>query len=112
MPHSFSGSPKCTEVRLHDCLLCRRKYARVCVRELVWACGHACVSVEQSWPRLIAASYLVVTGLIKDDKLTFGFCLSLSFSLAYSRLFYPLFWQKNRQPLVTHYGLFLEKGGG
>lgn len=41
--------------------------------------------------------------------------LSLSLSLspqACSCLFYPLFWQNNRQPLVTHYGLFLERGGG
>lgn len=51
----------------------------VCERQYVWACEHACVSVEQAWPRLIAASYLVVTGLIKDDGLTVG--LSLSFHL-------------------------------
>lgn len=47
----------------------------------MWACEHASVSVEQAWPKLIAASYLVVTGLIKDDELTVG--LSLPISLAY-----------------------------
>lgn len=49
------------------------------------ACGHAHVSVEQAWPRLIAASYLVVTGLIKDDGL--AFTLRLSYSLLLSLLF-------------------------
>ena len=47
----------------------------------MWACVHVCVSVEKAWPRLIAASYLVVTGLIKDDELTVGLPLSL-FSLS------------------------------
>lgn len=51
----------------------------------MWACVHVCVSVEQAWPRLIAASYLVVTGLIKDDELTAA--LTLSFSLTYSPRF-------------------------
>lgn len=77
-------------VCLHECLLCLCNYACVCAREHVWACVHVCVSVEKAWPRLIAASYLVVTGLIKDDELTVGLSLSLSLShllsLSLSRL--------------------------
>ena len=72
----------------------------------MWACVHVCVSVEKAWPRLIAASYLVVTGLIKDDELTVGLSLSPSSSL-------PSFGRKiDRQPPVPHYGLFLERRGG
>lgn len=57
----------------------------------MWACVHAYVSVEQAWPRLIAASYLVVTGLIKDDELTVG--LSLALSLSLTLFLFRFFWQ-------------------
>ena len=58
----------------------------MCEKEHVWACVHVCVSVEQAWPRLIAASYLVVTGLIKDDELTVGLSLPHLLSLSLSTL--------------------------
>lgn len=64
----------------------------MCERELVQACGHAHVSVEQAWPRLIAASYLVVTGLIKDDELTFSLPLSNSLLLSLS-----CFWHTHKK---------------
>lgn len=80
----------------------------------MWACVHAYVSVEQAWPRLIAASYLVVTGLIKDDELTVGLSLSVSLSLTCSLSLSLLLAVKkiDRQPPVPHYGLFLERRGG
>lgn len=86
---------------------------RVCVRGST--CGHVyvCVSVEQAWPRLIATSYLVVTGLIKDDELTVGLSLPYSLSLAPLSFSCPSFGRKmDRQPPVPHYGLFLERRGG
>lgn len=47
--------------------------------------------MEKAWPRLIAASYLVVTGLIKDDEpsslsLSLSVGLALSLSLTHSLL--------------------------
>lgn len=60
------------------CVCCVCVIMHVCAKEHVWACVHVCASVEKAWPRLIAASYLVVTGLIKDDELTVGLSLSLS----------------------------------
>lgn len=40
-----------------------------------------CTPAEKAWPRLIAASYLVVTGLIKDDEPSLSPSLSsLSFA--------------------------------
>lgn len=62
----------------------------------MWACVHAYVSVEQAWPRLIAASYLVVTGLIKDDELTVGLSLCLSLSPLLSFSFASFGSKKNR----------------
>lgn len=46
-----------------------------------------CAPAEKAWPRLIAASYLVVTGLIKDDEPSLSlFPLPLSLSLPPSLL--------------------------
>lgn len=53
----------------------------MCVKERMWASVPACASVEKACPRLIAASYLVVTGVIKDDELTVALSLSHSLSL-------------------------------
>lgn len=86
------------------CVCCVCVIMRVCVWRSVWACVHVCAPAEKAWPRLIAASYLVVTGLIKDDEPSLS-PLSLSDSL-------PSFGRKtDRQPPVPHYGLFLERKG-
>lgn len=71
------------------------------------ACGqrvHVCASVEKAWPRLIASSYLVVTGLIKDDEPTVG--------LSAAPLSLTSFGRKiDRQPPVSHYVVFGKETG-
>lgn len=88
---THSVGPPSVWVCVWTSVCCVGVIKHVCVREHVWACVHAYVSVEQAWPRLIAASYLVVTGLIKDDELTVG--LSLCLSLSLTLFLFRFFWQ-------------------
>lgn len=83
------------------CWVCVIMCARVCVCKA--ANTNMCASVEKAWPRLIATSYLVVTGLIKDDELTVGLSLwhaqhAHMHARAHRHTHWhtPLVWQKNR----------------
>lgn len=90
----------------------------MCAKQHTRTCVHVCASVEKAWPRLIATSYLVVTGLIKDDELTVGLSLrhtqrthihTHACACAHTHILYSFGRKIDRQPPAPHYGLFLER---
>lgn len=68
------------------CVCCVCVIMHMCVKERMWASVPVCASAEKACPRLIAASYLVVTGVIKDDELTVALSRSLSHTHSLSLL--------------------------